>query len=140
MEANIEDVISIEIPAVTKYLNVLSECVECILKRNADILHSYIYPIQMAVHETCSNIVEHAYSGYHEGRIKVVFRLRIEEKSFEIDVYDSGNSFDIDVIAPPNLEMPKIRGYGLFIVHNLMDEVLYTPMPGNNHWCLIKHL
>lgn len=139
MNINREDVISVEIPASTKYLSILSDCIECILKRNENILYSYVYPVQMAVHETCSNIVEHACANFPNGYIKVVFTIKIEEKIFAVDIYDNGDSFDIDMIEPPLLDTPQIRGYGLFIVHKLMDNVLYQPMSGNNHWRLVKY-
>jgi len=66
--------------------------------------------------------------------------LKRHPMCFEIDLYDSGQSFDLDNTPTPNLEQPQVHGYGLFIIRSLMDEMIYQPQPGNNHWSLVKHL
>ncbi|HNP85709.1 MAG TPA: ATP-binding protein [Kouleothrix sp.] len=136
------DVIRVELPATTKYLSVVSACIAEILTRvdGLEQRESTIYNIQLAAHEACANIVDHAYDGYDDQRIEIVLTMEVPSKRFIIDLYDSGHSFDLASTTTPNFEVPQIRGYGLYIIRSLMDDVSYHPEPGSNHWCLVKQL
>jgi serine/threonine-protein kinase RsbW len=85
------------------------------------------YALQMAVDEACSNIIEHAYGGEGKGRIEIEF-LVIEE-GVQVVIKDWGLPFDPDTIAAPNLLAPleerQEGGLGLFLMRQLMDEVLF---------------
>ncbi|PLS82941.1 MAG: ATP-binding protein [Chloroflexi bacterium] len=98
------------------------------------------YNIQLAVHEACTNIVEHAYAGRNDGRIKIALMLDEQPRRLVVDIHDTGGSFDITQAREPNLDDAQIHGYGLFLIRNLMDEMSYTPGPSNNRWHLVKHL
>ncbi|MCB8987612.1 MAG: ATP-binding protein [Ardenticatenaceae bacterium] len=99
---------------------------------------SLFYNIELAVHEACTNIVEHAYAGI-SGRIEIAFTLSEEHRQFIIELRDRGQSFNLADVQSPDLEQPQTSGYGLFLVHQLMDEVSYFPEPGNNRWRLVKN-
>jgi anti-sigma regulatory factor (Ser/Thr protein kinase) len=43
-------------------------------------------------------------------------------------------------VVQPNLEQPGERGMGIFLIRQLMDEVVYEPQPGANYWRLRKQL
>jgi anti-sigma regulatory factor (Ser/Thr protein kinase) len=43
-------------------------------------------------------------------------------------------------VQPPNEKEAQTSGYGLFLIHSLMDEVRYHPWPQKNHWQLMKRL
>jgi len=134
-------VIRLEIPATHKYLNVLEACVSAMLER-VDSLpdqKTLAYNISLAVHEACANIVQHAYSE-QAGSIKAVMRLSDNPRSLTIDLHDNGQPFDMPEIKPPRPDGVQINGYGLFLVHQLMDEVVYRPKKGNNRWRLVKNL
>lgn len=136
------EIIRLELPATTKYLNVLSACIAEMLVRVDDLdqRDSITYTIQLAAHEACANIVDHAYKGATEQRIAIVLTLEVQPLRFIIDMYDSGQPFEIEQAPAPDLGEPQVRGYGLYIIRSLMDDVSYWPAPGNNHWCLVKHL
>ena len=57
-----------------------------------------------------------------------------------VDLFDQGRSFDLANVPQPDLDSAPIRGYGLFLVHELMDDVNYTSNHERNHWRLVKHL
>jgi anti-sigma regulatory factor (Ser/Thr protein kinase) len=57
-----------------------------------------------------------------------------------VDLRDSGQAFDLPSIQPPNENGVQTSGYGLFLIHRLMDEVQYSPETGNNRWRLVKIL
>ncbi len=96
-----------------------------------------IYNVQLALHEICNNIIDHAY-GHEYGQIKVVLTVTPELGHFRADLYDNGESFDPSSAQTPNLDEPQEAGYGLFLAHELMDDVIYEQYLGGNHWCLVK--
>lgn len=133
--------IRLELPATYKYLSVLEACIAAMLERVESIPERNIlaYNVTLAVHETCTNIVEHAYDG-QAGKIKAILCLADEPRRLVIDLYDTGRSFSMPEIQPPNLEEVQTNGYGLFLIHELMDEVSYRSQPGDNRWRLVKNL
>ncbi|MDP9316278.1 MAG: ATP-binding protein [Chloroflexota bacterium] len=136
------DSVQLDLPASHKYLNVLGACIAEMLTRVEGLAERDIvsYNIQLAVHEACTNIVEHAYAGRNDGRIKIALMLDEQPRRLVVDIHDTGGSFDITQAREPNLDDAQIHGYGLFLIRNLMDEMSYTPGPSNNRWHLVKHL
>jgi len=133
--------VRLELPAIHKYLNVIGSCIHAMLDREQSLAErdSLFYNIELAVHEACTNIVEHAYAGI-TGQIELAFTLTEDPRQFVIELHDRGQSFNLADVVAPNLEQPQTNGYGLFLVHQLMDEVTYYPEPGNNRWRLVKKL
>jgi len=141
MMTNLRNRVRLEIPAEHSHLGMLADCIRAMLERVPDIpdLDTTIYNIQLAAHECCANMVDHAYSG-HNGLIVATLALEDRPRQFVVELQDSGNAFNLADSVEPNLEEPQIHGYGLFLMRELMDEVSYTPMPGNNRWRLVKRL
>ena len=133
------DVVRLNLPAEHKYLNVVGTCIRALITNESGVTDrdALIYNIELAVHEACANIVEHAYAGL-SGRIEVTFTLAEKPRQFIVDLGDNGRSFDIASVSAPDLSQALTGGYGLFLVHQLMDTVEYHPEPGNNRWHLIK--
>jgi serine/threonine-protein kinase RsbW len=134
------DTIRLDLPATHKYLNVLSACLAEMLTRVEDTsdLETIVYNVQLAVHEGCTNIVDHAYEEAENGRINVT--LTLENHRLVVELQDAGRAFNPDAVPEPRLDEPQVHGYGLFLMRSLMDEVTYSPQPGNNRWRLIKNL
>jgi serine/threonine-protein kinase RsbW len=134
-------VIRLELPATYKYLSVLEACISAMLERVESIpeRNTLSYNVTLAVHETCTNIVEHAYAE-QAGTIKATLSLADEPRRLIIDLYDTGRSFSMPEVQQPNLEEVQTNGYGLFLIHELMDEVSYHPQSGDNRWRLVKNL
>ena len=133
------DVVRLSVPAQHKFLNVVGTCIRALITNEGDVpdKSALIYNIELAVHEACANIVEHAYAGL-SGRIEVVFTLVEEPRQLIVELGDNGRSFDLSTVTAPDLDQPNTSGYGLFLVHQLMDKVDYFPEPGNNLWRLVK--
>jgi serine/threonine-protein kinase RsbW len=135
------DLIRLDLPATPKYLNVLSACIGSMLEHEPEPsdMGQVIYNIILATHEVCVNIVEHAYAGL-EGRIAISLSLAKEPRQFIVDLHDNGLSFSMPEIRVPNQDEIQTSGYGLYLIHQLMDQVEYDPESGNNHWRLMKNL
>lgn len=136
-----ETVIRLDIPASQQFISVTHACLQEMLQRmdNLTMNDPFAYELRLALHEACSNIVDHAYHG-QEGRIELAFHLIPQPLAIAIDIIDHGQSFDIDHIPQPNLEQPQVRGYGIYLMRQLLDEVVYETHPEYNHWRLVKHV
>jgi serine/threonine-protein kinase RsbW len=136
------EVIRLDLPATHKHLNILGACISEFLARveNVDERESIVYNLQLAAHEACANIIDHAYAGEAEHRILIEMSLTLRPRGLAIELHDTGCSFDIESVPEPNLNEAHDHGYGLFLIRSLMDEVRYTSRPDGNYWLLMKHL
>lgn len=100
----------------------------------------FVYLVELAVSEICTNIIQHAYlltSGEIRGSLILL------SDGIQIDLYDDGEGFDPDSIPTPSPELDTLNegGYGLHIVRQIMDSVQYqADTPKGNHWRLIKYI
>lgn len=87
--------------------------------------------LKTAVSEACLNAIEHG--NKMDSSMKVGIILNVEEMNLQVTVQDDG-----DKIGP--VEIPRIedkiegrsdrRGWGIFLIKNLVDEVKFESMPG----------
>lgn len=101
----------------------------------------FIYLVELAVSEICTNMIEHAYEGKTTGLI--TGEILLTTTGVQIDIYDQGIGFDPNSVPPPISDPmdPTEGGYGLHIVRQIMDIADYevnTPM--GNHWKLVKFI
>jgi serine phosphatase RsbU (regulator of sigma subunit)/anti-sigma regulatory factor (Ser/Thr protein kinase) len=132
-------------PADVKYLSDIADKVTTACRQlptlpsnpNAD---DFIYLIELAISEICTNIIKHAYANT-EGNIDG--RITLLNNGMQLDFYDTGKSFDPNTIPPPKSDPYQLEegGYGLHIVRQIMDVVSYEyDLEKGNHWCLLKLL
>lgn len=99
-----------------------------------------VYAVQLAADEAASNVIEHAY----EGQPNATFLLRCEYSQGQLMMtfLDRGKSFDFSKVETPDvsadLSKRKIGGLGVFLMHKLMDEVIYKVTHSGNYLTLIK--
>lgn len=86
--------------------------------------------VRMAVVEACINALEHSHSSEHE--VFVTFEVLgdagvRDPQKLRITVRDTGIGFSPASLQEPSmaekLKSPRKRGWGLKIIHGLMDEV-----------------
>lgn len=100
----------------------------------------FVYLIELAISEICTNIIRHAYAeagGNLDGRITLL------NNGIQLDFYDTGTSFDPNTVPRPETNLGELveGGYGLHIVRQIMDVVSYEHHPKRgNHWYLLKLL
>ncbi|MCC7430603.1 ATP-binding protein [bacterium] len=86
-----------------------------------------IEQIKMAIIEACINAFEHG-SDSKEKVVKVDFLLC--EDKIEVTVTDTGKGFDVSKIKKHALSSPlkekSKRGWGIQLIHKIMDEVEIT--------------
>lgn len=129
------DEIHLSVPARFFHLDIVGACITAILEKEDPPRGNeiFIHNVVLAVHETCVNIIEHAYISM-AGRIHIVFTLFGDPDRFVVDIYDTGRKFTLTEIQQPNLGELQVNGYGLFLINSLMDKVIYDPGTKHNHW------
>ncbi len=142
MSLSHSEVIQLDVPASYYYLRLVSICIEELLTRMDNLSDRDIltYNIQLATHEVCTNIIDHAYAGNPQGRIMMTFKLTPQPAQIVIHLRDTGDTFDFQSIPDPDLDEVREHGYGLFLIRSLMDQVTYNSAPNQNHWELVKYL
>lgn len=134
-----QDTIYLDLPANTKYLNVLGALLEEVLQRSeSPIAEKVVQAVKLAVHEACTNIVLHAYEDIDDGRLLVTICLGADQ--LVVRLHDTGQPFDLDAQPEPALGTAQVHGFGLFLMRSLLDEVTYHSNSSGNHWVLAKHL
>jgi serine/threonine-protein kinase RsbW len=141
MSMNDEMTLHMRLPASFEHLAMLEPCITTMLRQAAPGIDTTLrYNIILAVHEACANIVEHAYQGQPDGQIAMACMLTDAPARLEIELHDTGQSFDLDQVTLPEPGTVQEGGYGLFLIYALLDEVHYLPQPGGNRWRLVKYL
>lgn len=134
--------VRLELLAEHRYLNIVSACLAALLERIDAIVErdTVTYNVQLAIHEACTNIVDHAYSGQADGRIEIEVSLAGVPRQLAVDLYDDGRPFEESQEPEPSLDEPQTGGYGLFLMRELVDDVQYERAQDRNHWRLSKQL
>ncbi|NUM47037.1 MAG: ATP-binding protein [Anaerolineales bacterium] len=136
------EITRLDLPASYSSLETARTQLEATLARwpNLNLTEASLYNLQLALHETLTNIIEHAYEGIADGRIEIIFYFDQAHAQLMIELHDWGISFDPTVTPLPNFGHPQEHGYGLFLIHSLMDEVIYQTENNDNVWRLVKKL
>lgn len=88
-----------------------------------------------AFSEIYNNIALHAYGDKATGFITLT--IAIGDDSLSVDMRDTGETFDIDAVPPPD-ELPT-GGMGIFLARSMLDTLEYQSGPPNR-WRLLKYI
>lgn len=90
--------------------------------------------LKTAVAEACLNAIEHG--NRHDAGMKIGVTLTVDDSKLHIAIRDDGPG--IGDVPPPSIE-DKIegratpRGWGIFLMRSLMDEVQFESTPGGGN-------
>lgn len=102
--------------------------------------------IDLCMNEAVSNVIYHSYQNEPGHEIQIVVTLFSKEIVFEIiDIGLKNSKSKITPPVEPEIDIDDIEaipesGRGIFIIHQLMDEVIYKSEGGKNILLLRKHL
>lgn len=94
-----------------------------------------IEDLRTSVEEACLNAIEHG--NRQNASVKVLVELIADDSKLQVDVYDQGQGLRKHPEAPDiDAKMARkqtSRGWGLFLIQSLMDEVEFewSPETGN---------
>lgn len=98
-----------------------------------------ILDTQLAVEEAVTNVIMHGYAG-NPGQIALT--CRTTHGLVEVQIEDNAPQFNPLSIPLPDIEGDiedrKIGGLGVFLIQQVMDEVIYRYEDGKNILVLIK--
>jgi serine/threonine-protein kinase RsbW len=136
LEAN---TIRLDLPATYQHLSILSAVIHDLLSHVATVQQreSLIYSVQLAAHEVCANVIDHAYHGMLGKRLTIT--LSLDLRQIVVEICDTAPAFDISNVRLPDLETPQECGYGLVLIHHLVDEVTYASEETGNRCRLVKY-
>ena len=124
----------IDVPCGTEYLKMIRDIISGILTKvcvDSEILSQ----IQVAVTESCSNIIKHTDIDKVNQSYKVEFYLF--EEIFRVMVNYNDMRFYPDCIGVPKLFELKEGGLGVFIIKSYMDKVVYIKDEDSGEICVI---
>jgi serine/threonine-protein kinase RsbW len=115
--------IELHIPSVPGYEKVAMEAAASVA-RQMGFSDDRIEDLKTAVAEACINAMEHG--NKLDASIQVGVTLTVKESELQIDVADRGKG--IGDVEAPEIEKKiegegKTRGWGMFLIRNLMNEV-----------------
>ena len=98
------------------------------------------YAVNLSVDEILTNTITHGYDDEEAHRIEVI--VRVEGQTLVVVIVDDSNAFDPSRAPHSDLEASledgDLEGLGLFLVHQMMDEVQYRRVDGCNVVTLSK--
>ena len=151
--------VELTIPAKHHFLSVLGTAVSSLFEKTP-FAETQAYNMQLAIHEACANVVDHAYSEEDDGYVTLTLTLEIDDSQFTTRIEDNGRPLRIEKVTfPPEsswqcepiedgyrlklMDVPEPdlfqeRGRGLFLMRQLLDEIIYLSQPESNQWQLRK--
>jgi serine/threonine-protein kinase RsbW len=133
--------IKLHIPSVMGYEKIAMECAASIAKKMG-FTEDRIEDLKTAVAEACLNAIEHG--NKMDASTKVGITLTVEESRLQVAVKDEGKG--IGQVSIPRIEnkiegKENLRGWGIFLIKNLVNEVTFEPSPeGGNVVNMIIYL
>jgi len=89
--------------------------------------HALATDLIIAVGEACQNVVRHAYKDTQDG--EATLEIHCKNGIIEFRLQDSAPTVDRDKLKPEWPEDPGSGGMGICLIHDIMDEVEFLPLP-----------
>ena len=125
--------IELHIPSVMGFEKVAMECAASVAQKMG-FTGDRIEDLKTAVAEACLNAIEHG--NKMDTSTKVGITLTVEEARLQVSVKDQGKG--IDKMPTPSIDSKikgedKPRGWGIFLIKSLMNEVTFEQTPGGGN-------
>ena len=119
----------LQIPSHFGCEKIAMEFVASVAKRTG-FSEAQIEDLKTAVSEACLNAIEHGNEMDNTKRVGIT--LTVEDSRLQVEVHDDGKG--IGQVHPPRIEDQiegkyKPRGWGVFLIKSLMDNVEFETMP-----------
>ena len=127
------------------YLESLQEFREFLKEHCANVpgvTGEFLYDIQLAVDEACTNIISHGYAGLDPGSI--IVDVEIDPEKIMVSLTDFGHAFEPSSAPVPDVDAPieerELGGFGLFFIQQSVDSMDYYVTEDGNKMILTKYL
>lgn len=125
--------VDVVVPNKKRYLSLIGNIAEEVaraLENYAGDREALAYHLNVVLTEAMANAIDHSNPSSKEQTVRVC--IFIEADDLCVRVYDQGEGFDLGLVPEPDPEQLLERGRGLFLIRQLMDEVSYTRVNGEN--------
>lgn len=107
----------------------------CLSAKKMGVPPSEIKKVELSCEEAIVNVIHYAYENSH-GKIEVL--CEGSKNQFSIHIIDEGKPFDpvtkeLDIKKDEPIENRQIGGLGIYLIRELMDEVVYQRDDEKNH-------
>jgi serine/threonine-protein kinase RsbW len=134
MEKSLSFTINADILEIPKVSLALDQAMRAHAFSDEEILDT-----QLAVEEAITNVIVH---GYAQETGNIAITLRFTHELVEVHIEDTSPPFNLLSIPEPditeNIEDRKIGGLGVFLIRQVMDDIIYRYESGKNILILIK--
>ena len=132
------EIVEIFLPSTLGYEKVARNAAEAVAEEMG-FSPDRIEDLKTAISEACMNAIEH---GNHEDKTtSVTVLLTAAPKQLEIKVADEGLTPMPDKFPAPGRPEENFRGWGMFFIEQLVDEVEITRLPeGGNQVRMVIYL
>jgi len=97
--------------------------------------------IELAIGEACANAIEHGSPEGTANSFTVRCSFEPEWRAIVIEVVDEGAAFDFSSMVPGNApDLTSEGGRGLFLIHQIMDEVALQQVAQGMMVRMVKHV
>ena len=107
-----------------------------------DIPPEIAYAVNLSIDEILTNTITYGYDDDESHRIEIA--LRLEADSLVVVIADDSAPFDLsetpEADVEATLEDRDVGGLGLFLVHQMMDQVEYERVESRNIVTLTKNM
>ena len=90
----------------------------------AGLSEQELWAVELALGEALANVIRHAYGGRPDQEIRLA--LTIDAERLVLEIRDSAAPFAPEAVPAEQLDPLRTGGYGLQLIDELMDDVLYT--------------
>ena len=101
-----------------------------------------IEDLKTAIGEACINAIEHGNKFNKNTKVGVTFSA--DDSTLQVVVHDEGDGVDLNKIPQNRIAedgLPRRRGYGVFLISNLVNEFTIDNKPGEgNNVKMLIHL
>jgi serine/threonine-protein kinase RsbW len=133
VELNIPNVLGAEKKAIEQAVTIAE---------NMGFTKDRIEDLKTALGEACINAIEHGNKFDQNKKVRVT--LAADNNSLQVVVHDEGDGIDPEKIPKKRVRdngFPCRRGYGVFLITNLVNEFSYERVPGRgNNVKMLMHL
>ncbi len=144
-DSDIRTIMEIAIPSRLGSEKLAMEAAALVAKRMG-FHNARISDLRLAIAEACTNAIEYGNAMNEEMKVVVVFTMR--DDKLEVNIEDSGAKgtrprlvAEIPDIDKKVAGLDRPRGWGMYLIENLMDEVEITTTPeGGNQMKMVIHL
>ena len=130
------------IPSDVKLLGLVRNFVLGVMRQGNKIPPDKENRIVLAVDEAVSNIIEHAYDFQKSGYIDI--EIEIDPQKIQVVLLNNGKNFNPEAIKSPDIlefvKQKRRKGFGLFLIKQVMDEIKYSVRDGENQLSLVKYI